>query len=233
MQIVAPHYCINCGKVGNNLCHCCKYDIVHDPHLVCILCNQPNNDGICQGHKSAISKAYFINQRQGFLQKLIDSLKFGRNYMAALTLAELLDMRLPIISRATLVPIPTAPAHIRQRGYDQALLIARHLAVIRQLPLVEALVRTKNTTQHLVGRSDRMFQADGLFNLSATAKIVPGGLYLIIDDIITSGATVLSAAKVISGAGGIVLVAAAAFQPPSNDVFSTTVARLPTGQGVV
>ena len=91
-------------------------------------------------------------------------------------------------------------------------LITRYLGALRNYSVEDVLVRTKNTTQHLVGRTERANQAKGLYVLKDTLKIDPAVTYLLIDDIITTGATVLEASRCIQEAGGKVWVAALAYQ---------------------
>ena len=213
LEIIAPHPCISCGKVGLILCVSCKYDIIHEPFGGCILCEWPQKSGICLEHGAPLEKAFVVSDRFGSLSQIIDALKLQRTRAAASVLAELLNERLPEIpGTVVLVPVPTLASHARQRGYDQVKLITRYLGALRNYSVEDVLVRTKNTTQHLVGRTERANQAKGLYVLKDTLKIDPAVTYLLIDDIITTGATVLEASRCIQEAGGKVWVAALAYQ---------------------
>lgn len=218
LQFVAPHPCSNCGKVGAILCDDCKYDIIHEPFVGCILCGSPKIDGICTVHGSPIRRAFIVSSRTGALEGAINQLKFHHAKDTARPLASLLDECLPILPYdIEVVPIPTVRSHIRQRGYDQAELIARHFTVLRGLPLRRYLQRVTNTTQHIVGKSERHQQAKQAFTLNVRGdkgQMRPmGKKILLVDDIVTTGATLQAAAEVLTKAGAIVWVAALAYQP--------------------
>jgi predicted amidophosphoribosyltransferase len=111
---------------------------------------------------------------------------------------------------ATLVPIPTDPARLRDRGFDHAALIAS--AAARALPcaLVPLLARTRAVPAlHSLGRAERRRVMDRVFAVRAGVPL-PDRVILV-DDIWTSGATFEAAAKTLQAAGcatiGVVAVA--------------------------
>lgn len=214
LQIVAPHLCFGCGKMGVVLCNDCKYDITSEPFGGCISCARPKRDGICTDHRSPIEKAFVVSQRTGTLEALINGLKFHNVKAAAQACADLFNDALPIFpAGTTLVVVPTVRTHIRQRGYDHIELIARQFAAIRGLPLQNLLERITSDTQHLVGREQRAAQADRAFRLIESPGDTTEGPLLLIDDIITTGSTVMAAAKQLAKTGRPVWVAALAYQP--------------------
>ena len=75
LEIIAPHPCISCGKVGLILCVSCKYDIIHEPFGGCILCEWPQKSGICLEHGAPLEKAFVVSDRFGSLSQIIDALK--------------------------------------------------------------------------------------------------------------------------------------------------------------
>jgi len=144
---------------------------------------------------------------------LIDVLKFDYTVAAAGTLAELLHEHISDLPANTvIVPVPTIPAHIRQRGYDHALKIAMHFAKRRKLT-VEKPVRRKNiSVQRGAGRADRIRQAREAFEIGQPLN--PAVPYLVVDDVITTGATLNAMAQILRSAGArTVWVAAVARQP--------------------
>lgn len=214
LQIIAPHPCSGCGKVGVVLCDDCKYDIIHEPFLGCSLCGAPQPLGICESHGASIARAFIVGQRQGALQDVINRLKFNNVKAATLPLAELLNEYLPCLpDDIQIVPIPTVRSHIRQRGYDQVALLAQQLADIRTIPLHNALRRVTNATQHTaVTKNVRKQQAHQAFSLDTDADL-NGKTVLLVDDIVTTGSTLTAAADILSRAGATVWVAALAYQP--------------------
>lgn len=107
-------------------------------------------------------------------------------------------------------PVPTTPARLRERGYNQAELLARSLARTRGVPLVSPLVRIRGgPTQVSLRPSQRLTNVDGVFavNGSAAAEI-RGENVLLVDDVLTTGATAGSAASALvrGGARNVTLV---------------------------
>ena len=214
LDIVAPHLCSGCGEIGTLLCDNCKYNITSQAFSGCILCNRTSNEGICQHHKVAFQQIWVVGERSGTLQRLIGGFKFQNMKTASRSLAELLDARVPSLPDTTIViPVPTASTHIRERGYDHTLLIARHFAYVRGLQMNNKLVGRRHTkTQHSANRADRIRQAVSAFQLTDSVdRSVP---YLIIDDVVTTGSTVQGVARLLQGAGASrVWVGALARQP--------------------
>jgi ComF family protein len=213
LQIIAPHPCSGCGKIGAILCDNCKYDITYEPFYGCILCGKPKESGICVEHAAPFTRVFTVSTRTDALEDAINRLKFQNTKYAARSMAELLDWRLPQLpSDIQIVPLPTARSHVRQRGYDQVELIAHQLASLRGITVKKALVRRTNTTQHTVGRSARAEQATRAFSLSDSMSH-KAATVLLLDDIVTTGASLMAAATVLKGAGYTVWVATLAYQP--------------------
>ena len=109
-------------------------------------------------------------------------------YMAEMVKAEDFD----VVTAAT-----TTPARRRQRGYDQSVLLARWIA--RQLELLyrPSLVRLKNVHQIGASREQRLEQSQGLYVATRPLQ----GRILLIDDVVTTGATLSAAAEALMEAG--------------------------------
>jgi ComF family protein len=131
---------------------------------------------------------------------LIYQLKFGRKKAAARVIARLLDESVPFLPKDTLITyVPTATSRVRVRGYDQSRLIAKELSKLRGLTMSPLLVRLGQTRQVGATRKQRIKQASNNYRL--TNKRVTGQNIVIIDDILTTGATVEAAAKLLKQAG--------------------------------
>ena len=103
-------------------------------------------------------------------------------------------------------PVPMHVRRVRKRGVNQALLLAREVADGLQLPLEEALVRTRNTLQQArLDEAKRMHNLDGAF---AVAGNVAGKRVLLVDDVCTTGATANACAEALlkEGASAVLLV---------------------------
>ena len=215
MQKVAPHPCFGCGKIGTPLCHNCKNNITTEPFVGCILCGNTSPEGLCAQHDVPICKAWVVGERRTVLRRVIDAYKFENVKRTAHTLVDLLDESLPLLSSNTLVvPIPTAPSHVRQRGYDHAYLLSVLFAERRGLTLTHLLERSSTKTQHRLNKAERQQEAGGAFRLFKGVEVAKDTPILLLDDIITTGSTITSASHVLSKAGAeTIFVAALAYQP--------------------
>jgi ComF family protein len=133
------------------------------------------------------------------VKALIKKLKFERSRSAADVAARLL------LSRAVLPPdvdivtaVPIAPSRYRERGYNQAELIAKRVAVQLGLPYRSLLGRENADHQIGRGRQERLEHIQGAF--FATGRLA-GRRVLIVDDVMTTGATLAECAVVLGQAG--------------------------------
>jgi len=128
VNLLAPHYCCSCGSIGALLCDYCKYDIINEPFEACILCHKlslpgQHKCGVC---KAPFTKAWCASDRRTGVKELLDRYKFERTKAASKPLAELLHGMLPDLpADVCIVPVPTIAPHIRQRGYDQVVILAK------------------------------------------------------------------------------------------------------------
>lgn len=202
LSFVAPHHCYGCDKTGTLLCLNCEYDIISEPFETCISCDQQlaGPTGVCQGCTVAYDRAWCVGRRQDTLQYLIGNYKFTNAKAAHRTLATLLHKRLPQLPENTvIVPVPTVSAHIRQRGYDHMLLMAKSLSGIRGVPVDTILERKTSTKQRDASRSMRIKQAKAAF--VCRRPLNAARTYLLIDDVVTTGATANYAAAALKAAG--------------------------------
>lgn len=179
----------------------------------CVVCEHViSPENVCTSCTLLYDKQWCVGDRDGVLRALIDGMKFERKYAGIDTLTDLLDARLPLLPLNTiLVPIPTVRSHVRQRGYDGVREVAVRLAKRRGIATSSQLTRITSTTQRGASKRDRRKQAEQAFT---SLPVLREATYIIIDDVITTGATVEAAARALRGAGAeTVWIAALARQP--------------------
>jgi len=150
--------------------------------------------------------AYF--ERNSPLQALIHRLKYqggvavGRNL--GVQLGGLLARELSGSTCTGLIPVPLHRARLRERGYNQAAVIAEGVRSVLPLPLLDALlVRPRATeTQTGLAAAARRRNVAGAFSVRAGAEaLVYGGTFLILDDVVTTGATLEACARTLKASG--------------------------------
>lgn len=169
----------------------------------CCLCGRPTADWrICKRciERTALKHLWPALAYEEVGERLVRALKFERAREAATALAGRIDTQLPYLQGWVVVPLPTAPARVRQRGYDQAVLLARALARQRGLPYSPLLGRMRDNRQIGASRRVRQCQADSLFYIK-WGKTVVNRDVLLIDDVCTTGSTMKAAAALIKKAG--------------------------------
>lgn len=197
---IAPHECLACGHEGDLLCGTC---IELLPPVVprCYRCGRTDGGWdtckACRKH-SALERVVVVTLYEGFAEAVVRKLKFERAYAAHTTLARAMLAMLP--DDVTIVPIPTATNRVRQRGYDQAVLVAQELARLQGGRSTQVLDRLGQKRQTGSSRSERLKQLSGAFELR-TDRLTGVEKIVLIDDVLTTGATLEAAAAVLREAG--------------------------------
>lgn len=163
--------------------------------------------------------AHALCRYDGPVVDAIHRLKFGGRRDIARGLAALLAAQLASPSYDAIVPVPLSALRLRRRGYNQAALVAHDVAAARALlhgrrvgePVGDWLVRLRDTAPQ-VGQSAAARRANlrGAFALAAPAAAVAGRRVLLLDDVLTTGTTLRTCARVLERAGADVHIAAIA-----------------------
>ncbi|HEY5805507.1 MAG TPA: ComF family protein [Lysobacter sp.] len=204
-----PPRCLLCGEpgeVGLDLCGACHAALPFI-HAACVRCGLPLTDtartcGAClrRPPPQTVTRAVFLYAPP--LDRLLPRVKFhgdlaGARLLAALMARSLADAEPP----QALVPLPLHRSRLRSRGYDQALELARPLAHALQLPLRDDLLRRLRATaaQSTLDVDDRHRNVRNAF-ATAAGVALPAHV-AVIDDVMTTGATVRAAALALGRAG--------------------------------
>ncbi|MDQ3064762.1 MAG: hypothetical protein M3Q36_00625 [bacterium] len=128
-------------------------------------------------------------------------MKFKYSGEAADTIAKSMLNTLPHLAPNTIiVHVPSATSHVRQRGFDHAKRMAAQLSTELKLPHLPLMARTNQRRQVGYGRNLRLSQMDSAFRVRS-GELIDGAHILLVDDVITTGATIESAARTLKRSG--------------------------------
>lgn len=204
IALLAPDRCLGCQAEGSLLCITCQARLPL-PAAGCFYCARPTLRGATCSSCRTKTPLTAISARTIYTnpiaKQLLWKLKFDRSQAAALDVANCLMTALPPINHKTLiVPVPTANRRVRARGYDQAVLIAKCLARRAGLPYAQPLVRLGGRQQKGASRQQRLIQQRTALSVPQPA-MVRGRQILLVDDVVTTGATLEAAALTLARAG--------------------------------
>lgn len=208
-SLVLPPVCLHCdGRRfrGAPLCLACLRRLERLPPGGCPRCGIP----LCRDDHAYWSQAYasarFLYRVTPELSTAIHGFKYRHMRRNARFLAARLrrrpDLAAHLRSFDALVPVPLHPSRERERGYNQAALIAAAFGDIAGVPvLAGALRRTRATvTQTRLGRAGRQGNLEGAF-ACPDPSAAAGKRLLLVDDVFTTGATVSACARALKAAG--------------------------------
>ena len=198
--MVLPAACAGCGRYGANLCRPCV-GALRAPAAATDRFLAPD-PGVVVGDALELAVAAFAHE--GTLRKALAGLKYGSAAQVAGPLSERASPRLAelaaVAGPAWLVPVPIHPERLRERGYNQAAVLAAGLGRVVRLPATELLIRRRATTrQHRLDRAARLRNLRDAFAVRPDARAPP--VVILVDDILTTSATLEACAAVLRDAG--------------------------------
>lgn len=188
IRLIAPYDCIGCGEEGSLFCDGCRRVFVSAHTTVTV------RGAESLLHIQACTVYYNL------AKQLVKLLKFQYCFEAAEHIAYLMANTTTLSDDVVLVPVRTSLSRYRQRGYDQAVLITRRLSELTGLPVADVLLRSGSTRQLGAKRQERLQQLKGAYSVRRST-VVAGKRIILIDDVVTTGATLEVAAQALLVAG--------------------------------
>ena len=215
--------CLEPVATGDHLCAACTDNAPRIKPPFCYTCSEPFEGEItdtfscanCSHRRLYFASAVSVYRSRGIVRKLVHDFKYHgkihlRRPIAAWLSEALDDPRLHGRRFDIVVPVPLHPARKRERGFNQAELLAEVLCGAADLKMHVALERIRyTTTQTAFDRTERMENLRGAFRLRRKSD-VRGLRVLLIDDVLTTGSTLSECARVLKASGAISVHAATA-----------------------
>lgn len=221
IDLVYPKTCHACNKKLNGpsidevVCIACWQKIKKNTPPFCNSCGRSlvgkksikNTCVSCIKNPLSFDRAYSPCAYEGVIKELIRVFKYkNRDYLGA-TLAELMnnfikENNFPIKLMDKIIPIPLSAAKLREREFNQSLILSEHISKNFGIEiLTNQLLRSRNTrTQTELKDHRRFLNVKGAFSVKSSATLQNKNI-LLIDDVLTTGATASEAATVLKNSG--------------------------------
>lgn len=226
LSLFYPSLCVTCSAdiaIGEYLCADCNATAPRIKPPFCERCSEPFPGAITESFSCAncahrtlhFDAAVAAYRSRGVVRKLVHDFKYGRQFHLRHTLGSwlsetLTDPRLRGRRFDVVVPVPLHPARKRERGFNQAQVLAELVSAKISVPLRGVLERIRyTTTQTAFDRAERMENLHNAFRLRKNANVRDSRV-LLIDDVLTTGSTLSECARVLKKAGAVSVHAATA-----------------------
>ncbi|MFC1656367.1 ComF family protein [Patescibacteria group bacterium] len=208
VDLIFPKKCVGCKKEGSYLCLICKKKIVLIQKPFCPACHKLTVNGQycsrCRSH-FALTGVLIAAHYDDPLKQAIQISKYQKIYTLYKELSSLVLYRFQLgLPRGSLLlcSIPLYPVRKLSRGFNQSEIITQELSQNLDIEILQGLKRIKNTqSQAKLSRKKRFENVKNAFQFCGDKNSISGKTILLVDDVITTGATLSSAAKPLLNAG--------------------------------
>lgn len=215
LHLLFPHVCNGCGS-----------DILSPESLLCMRCVEAMPETNFESHPgNPVEKAFwgrlpltaataqFYFTKESLMQHLMHQLKYKGNREMGRQLGRMMGEQMAKSGRFDadmLIPLPLFPAREKRRGYNQATVLCNGIAEVLKIPVLDKVIsRPQHTeTQTKKGRIERWKNIEGKF-LLADPDVIRNKKVLLVDDVITTGATLESCGTELLKAENVSLSVAA------------------------
>lgn len=198
--LFAPDDCLSCSREGSLLCDSCFRFVPPLPYRCLICAVVTDSSAICNAclAHQPYEGLQVATHYSGLAKLLVASLKFRGNRSAGRIMAQMLVSGTRLNESTIIAHMPATTAHVRQRGFDQAAVIAKHIVRINGGSFASVLRRSGSRHQFGSDRSTRLKQ------LATTLRVtgnMSGKRIVLVDDVVTTGASLRAATEVLLAAG--------------------------------
>jgi ComF family protein len=218
LDLLLPLRCLGCGREGDLICPSCRQSLPRVKLPLCRRCGDTVSEGTlcrsCLANPLTIDGIRSVFLFQGTVRQAILQLKYKHLKAVSTPLAQLLADFLDShpLKGEVIVPVPLHRKRLRQRGYNQASLLAKELSVLGSLPVAEdTLMRVRDAVPQARARS-ALERRQNVKDAFACCQGLEGKQVLLIDDVCTTGATLDACATALRKSG-------------ASSVWALTVAR--------
>ena len=216
LDILLPRACAHCRedlrRTNGPLCGACASELPPPPEPACVRCAGRRGGASpfcadCAGRRFSCHLIRAAAAHRGPAASLVHAFKFRGSRAAAKaagrTMAAALTLRPELSGFDALAAVPIHPRRERERGYNQAELLARELAAATGLPLLGVLERVRGAAPSWkLGRVERRAELAGAYApIEGAAALVAGKRVLLIDDVTATGTTFEECAAALRAAG--------------------------------
>ena len=206
IDLLFPRWCTGCGREGEYICPSCRNDLVAVEEPFCARCGRPLTEkGVCdncsEGWQIDGIRAPFLFG--GVIRQAIHSLKYDNlRDIAPLLAGYMYDyLERHSLPADVIIPVPLHPGRLRERGYNQAALLARNLGTRTGMPVMEKRLERHKFTPSLATSPGREARREIVANAFGVNGDFTGRCIMLIDDVSTSGATLNACAAALKAAG--------------------------------
>lgn len=207
LDLFFPPRCGGCGKLGERWCANCQRQLTPLPQPLCEICGEPQQvAGICNQCASTRPAFFALRSCAVFKEPLrpaLHKLKYRRDIGLGEALAWNVAFYLETLGwqAEMIIPVPLSQQRMRERGYNQAGLIAHPLSrIMRWQYRPGALQRTRHTRSQVgLTVTERRENVHAAFTVNA--GMIQNKTVLLFDDVATTGATLNAASQVLLSAG--------------------------------
>jgi ComF family protein len=209
--LLAPPRCINCGDEGSALCRPCAILLITPFGERCWRCNSLSPS--CRTcpkcrHLGGPHHVWISTDHDKTARDLLSVYKFGHQRAAAEPIARLMSDTFLKFNRLEsvrsndylLIPIPTATSRNRERGFGHTELLVRYIAANLKVERSNLLRRIGQSRQLGSAREERLKQLRSSFAVKKSSKVA-GRNVLLVDDVVTTGGTIIAATQTLLSAG--------------------------------